>query len=89
MLYEINPSIALTGELGIYQQLSEKNSAVNGQVSGANFNLMMADADDTWMLGSVGISANTEVGTVNLRLNGTSEGSDTATWVSLLWSISL
>lgn len=89
MLYEINPSIALTGELGIYQQLSERNSAVNGQVSGSSFSLMMAEADTTWMLGSVGISANTEAGTVNLRLNGTSEGSDTAAWVSLLWRISL
>jgi len=89
MLYEINSSMAVTGEVGMYQQLNEKNSAVNGQASGSNFSLMMSEADDTWMIGSVGIRAITEVGTVNLRLNGTTEGSDSTAWISLFWGISL
>jgi hypothetical protein len=89
MLYEINSSMAVTGEVGMYQQLNERNSAVNGQASGSNFSLMMSEADDTWMIGSVGIRAITEVGTVNLRLNGTTEGGDSTAWVSLFWGISL
>jgi ubiquitin/uncharacterized protein YhjY with autotransporter beta-barrel domain len=89
MLYEINPFMAVTGEVGMYQQLSERNSAVNGQALGSNFSLMMSEADDTWMIGSVGIRAITEVGTINLRLNGTTEGGDSTAWVSLVWGISL
>ncbi|WP_397382399.1 ubiquitin-like protein [Prosthecobacter sp.] len=89
MLYEINPSMAVTGEVGLYQQLSERNSAVNGLSSGSNFSLMMSNADDTWMLGSIGVTALTELGTVKLRLNGTTEGGDSSAWVSLLWTISL
>jgi hypothetical protein len=50
---------------------------------------MMSEADDTWMIGSVGIRAITEVGTINLRLNGTTEGGDSTAWVSLVWGISL
>lgn len=89
MLYEISPSMAVTGDVGIYQQLSERNSAVSGQALGSGFSLMMSEADDTWMLGSVGIRAITEVGTINLRVNGTTEGGDSTAWVSLLWSMSL
>jgi ubiquitin/uncharacterized protein YhjY with autotransporter beta-barrel domain len=89
MSYEISKSLALTAEAGLSHQLGERNSSVQGQASGSNFNLALADSDDFWMTGSIGIMANIHAGTVNLRLNGTTEGNDSAAWVSLLWEIPL
>ncbi|MES2983260.1 MAG: ubiquitin-like protein [Verrucomicrobiota bacterium] len=89
MLYEINPTVAITSELGLYHQLSGSNSAVSGSAAGSSFSLNTPETDHIWMLGSIGIRADTEVGTVNLRLNGSTEGDDSSAWVSLLWSMSL
>ena len=89
MLYELSPSMAVTGEVGVCQNLNQSNPAVAGEALGSSFNVMAPKTDETWMLGSIGIRAITEVGTVNLRLNGTTEGGDSAAWVSLLWSLSI
>ena len=89
MLYELSPSMAVTGEVGVCQQLNQSNPAVVGEALGSSFNVMVPKTDENWMLGSIGIRAITEVGTVNLRLNGTTEGGDSAAWVSLLWSLSI
>ena len=89
MLYELSSSMAVTGEVGVCQHLNQSNSAVAGEALGSSFNVMASKTDETWMLGSIGIRAITEVGTVNLRLNGTTEGGDSTAWVSLLWSLSL
>ena len=89
MLYELSPSMAVTGEVGVCQNLNQSNPAVAGEALGSSFNVMAPKTDETWMLGSIGIRAITEVGTVNLRLNGTTEGGDSTAWVSLLWSLSL
>jgi uncharacterized protein with beta-barrel porin domain len=89
MLYELSPSMAVTGEVGVCQLLNQSNPAVVGEALGSSFNVMVPKTDETWMLGSIGIRAITEVGTVNLRLNGTTEGGDSAAWVSLLWSLSI
>ena len=89
MLYELSSSMAVTGEVGVCQHLNQRNPAVAGEALGSSFNVMASKTDETWMLGSIGIRAITEVGTVNLRLNGTSEGGDSTAWVSLLWSLSL
>lgn len=89
MCYEINKSVALTAEAGIAHRLSEKNSAVTGQASGAGFRLMTPDDHDTWATGSFGIKTDTDAGIVNLRLNGTTQGSGNTAWVSLMWSLPL
>ena len=89
MLYELSSSMAVTGEVGVCQHLNQRNPAVAGEALGSSFNVMASKTDETWMLGSIGIRAITEVGTVNLRLNGTTEGGDSTAWVSLLWSLSL
>ena len=89
MLYELSPSMAVTGEVGVCQNLNQSNPAVAGEALGSSFNVMAPKTDETWMLGSIGIRAITEVGTVNLRLNGTTEGGDSTAWVSLLWSLSI
>ena len=89
MLYELSPSIAVTGEVGVCQYLNQSDPAVAGELLESSFNVMVPKTDETWALGSIGIRAITEVGTVNLRLNGTTEGGDSAAWVSLLWSLSI
>ena len=89
MRYEINNSVSLTAETGLAHRLSEKNSAVTGQASGVGFRLMTSDDHDTWATGSFGIRADTDAGVVNLRLNGTTQGSGSAAWVSLMWSLPL
>jgi ubiquitin/uncharacterized protein YhjY with autotransporter beta-barrel domain len=89
MCYEINKSLALTAETTIAQRLSEKNSAVTGQASGTVFRLIAPDDHDIWATGSFGIRADTDAGVVNLRVNGTTQGSGSAAWVSLMWSLPL
>jgi ubiquitin/uncharacterized protein YhjY with autotransporter beta-barrel domain len=89
MCYEINKWLALTAETGFAHRLSEKNSAVTGQASGTGFRLMTPDDHDTWATGSFGIRADTDAGIVNLRLNGTTQGSGSAAWGSLMWSLPL
>ena len=89
MCYEINKSLALTAETTIAQRLSEKNSAVTGQASGTVFRLIAPDDHDIWATGSFGIRADTDAGVVNLRVNATTQGSGSAAWVSLMWSLPL
>jgi ubiquitin len=89
MCYEINKWLALTAETGLAHRLSEKSSAVTGQASGTGFSLRTPDDHDTWATGSFGIRADTDAGIVNLRLNGTTQGSGAAAWVSLMWSLPL
>lgn len=89
LLYEISKSLAFTAEVGLAQQFGERNSAVSGQASGSGFSLMMPDSNDTWATGSVGLRADTEVGSVHFRLNGTTEGSGSTAWASLMWSLPL
>ncbi|MEN9991104.1 MAG: hypothetical protein RLZZ224_806 [Verrucomicrobiota bacterium] len=89
MCYEINKSLALTAETTIAQRLSEKNSAVTGQASGTGFRLIAPDDHDIWATGSFGIRADTDAGVVNLRVNATTQGSGSAAWVSLMWSLPL
>jgi ubiquitin/uncharacterized protein YhjY with autotransporter beta-barrel domain len=89
MCYEINKSLALIAETSLAHRLSDKNSAVTGQASGTGFRLIMPDDHDTWAIGSFGIRADTDAGVVNLRVNGTTQGSGSAAWVSLMWSLPL
>ncbi len=89
MSYEIKKSLALTAETSLAQRLSDKNSAVAGQASGTGFRLITPDDHDTWAIGSFGIRADTDAGVVNLRVNGTTQGSGAAAWVSLMWSLPL
>lgn len=89
MLYEINSKLALTAETGLTQRLIEQNSAVSGVALGSGFYLNSPDSKDTWATGSIGVKADTDVGTINFRLNGTTEGSASSAWVSFLWSLPL
>jgi len=87
LLYEINESLAVTGEAGLVHQFSVRNSAVSGEVPGSAFSMTTPDSDDTWATASIGIRADTNAGIVNVRLHGTTEGSGPTAWASVLWSV--
>lgn len=89
LLRNINESLAWTAELGVAHQFDERNPNVVGDASGSAFNLGVADAEDTWAIGSVGIMAKTQAGTLNARLHGSTEGADSAAWFSMLWKYDL
>ncbi len=89
MLYEIRKSLAITAEVGCVQQLNESHSSVVGLASGSNFHLGLSDSENTWAVVSLGVVAETDVGTIRLRVNGTTDGRDPSGWISLLWKMPL
>ncbi len=89
MLYPIHDKLSWTSEAAVAHQFDSGHSRVTGTAAGSGFSFAADHTNDTWIVGSVGMAADIDVGTVNLRLNGTTEGDDCTVWTSLLFKFEL
>ena len=89
LLHPISDRVSLTAETAVAHQFDRSQSPITGTSSGTGFSLGADTYKDTWWIGSVGLATRTETGSVNFRLNGTTEGGNATAWVSLLWKFDL